>query len=322
MNRIVKLGLGAVAAAGLLAGVAAAQGLKDPEDVRVTFVVHGSTSDPYWSVVKRGVDDAAALTGARVEYYAPQVFDVVEQARLMEAAIATAPDGIAVSIADADAMRASVTSAVSAGIPLVVIDSGEKPGVEMGAPLYVGTVSEYDSGKKAGELLASQGILKVVCINHEVGNVSLDERCQGLNDGLAPSGGGTEVVAVSPDPADVQRRTEAYLSAHQEVQAVFALGATAANPLIPMFREKELFGKLKLYTFDISPEVLDSIVAGEMGFGMDAQQYLMGFLPVIYLVEHATHGFWPLNSTYTGPLFIDTPDKAQAILTLAKEGIR
>ena len=56
------------------------------------------------------------------------------------------------------------------------------------------------------------------------------------------------------------------------------MGAGAANPLIPMFREKELFGKIKLYTFDISPEVLDSIIAGEMGFGMDAQQYLMGFI--------------------------------------------
>jgi simple sugar transport system substrate-binding protein len=262
MRNFVTLGLGALAAAAIMAAPAAAQGLKEAKDVHVTFVVHGSASDPYWSVVKRGVDDAAALTGAHVEYYAPQVFDVVEQARLMEAAIATAPDGIAVSIADADAMRASVTSAVSAGIPLVVIDSGEKAGIEMGAPVYVGTVSEYDSGKKAGERLAKEGILKVVCINHEVGNVSLDERCQGLNDGLAPAGGGTEVVAVSPDPADVQRRTEAYLSAHPDVQAVFALGATAANPLIPMFREQELFGKLKLYTFDISPEVLDSIIAG------------------------------------------------------------
>ena len=191
-----------------------------------------------------------------------------------------------------------------------MVDSGEKQGIEMGTTLYVGTVSEYDSGKKAGERLAKEGILKVVCINHEVGNVSLDERCQGLNDGLKASGGGTEVVAVTPDPADIKRRTEAYLSAHPDVQAVFALGASAANPLIPMFRDKELFGKLKLYTFDISPEVLDSIVAGEMGFGMDAQQYLMGFLPVIYLVENATHGFWPQNNSYTGPLFIDTPAKA------------
>ncbi len=55
---------------------------------------------------------------------------------------------------------------------------------------------------------------------------------------------------------------------------------------------------------------------------MDAQQYLMGFLPVLYLVENATHGFWPQSDVYTGPLFVDTPEKAKAILTLAKEGIR
>jgi simple sugar transport system substrate-binding protein len=322
MRTLVKTLLGAAAATGLLAGVALAQGLKDPGDVRVTFVVHGSASDPYWSVVKRGVDDAAALTGAQVQYISPQVFDEVEHARLIDAAVATKPDGIIVSIADPDALRGAVTGAIAAGIPTMNIDSNEVPGEEMGVTFYVGTVSEYDSGKKAGERLAKDGILKVVCINHEVGNVSLDERCQGLNDGLAPSGGGTEVVAVTPDPADIQRRTEAYLSAHPDVQAVFALGAGAANPLIPYFRDNELWGKLKLYTFDISPEVLDSIVAGEMGFGMDAQQYLMGFMPVVFLVENATHGFWPLNSFYTGPLFIDTPALAEGILTLAKEGIR
>jgi ABC-type sugar transport system substrate-binding protein len=322
MNRFTKAAMAATIALGGISAAAHADGLKDPKDVKISFVVHGSASDPYWSVVKRGVDDAAALTGAQIEYYNPQVFDVIEQARLLDAAIAANPDGIAVSIADADAMRDGVTKALAAGIPVVVIDSGEDPGNEMGANGYVGTVSEYDSGVKAGQRLAKDGILKVVCINHEVGNVSLDQRCEGLNDGLKPSGGGTEVVAVTPDPADIQRRTEAYLSAHSDVQAVFAMGAGAANPLITMFRERELFNTLKLYTFDISPEVLDSIIAGEMGFGMDAQQYLMGFLPAIYLVEMATNGIMPINSTYTGPLFVDTPEKATAILTLAQQGIR
>ena len=322
MKLLAKVAVAALVSASFVTGGAQAANLKEAKDVRIAFVVHGSASDPYWSVVKRGVDDAAALTGATVEYHSPQVFDVIEQARLMEAAIATKPDGIAVSIADADAMKKSVQAALAAGIAVVVVDSGELTGEEMGTTLYVGTVSEYDSGKKAGERLAKDGILKVVCINHEVGNVSLDDRCRGLNDGLKPSGGGTEVVAVTPDPADITRRTEAYLSAHPDVQAVFAMGAGAANPLIPYFREKELFGKLKLYTFDISPEVLDSVIAGEMGFGMDAQQYLMGFLPVIYMVENATHGFWPINDSYTGPLFIDTPAKAQAMLGLAKDGIR
>lgn len=322
MKTIATAAMVALIAAAGLTTAAHADGLKAPADVHISFVVHGSASDPYWSVVKRGVDDAAALTGAQVDYYNPQVFDVIEQARLLDAAIAAAPDGIAVSIADADAMRDGVTRALDAGIPVVVLDSGEAPGAEMGANIYVGTVSEYDSGVKAGQRLAKDGILKVVCINHEVGNVSLDERCQGLNDGLAESGGGTEVVAVTPDPADIQRRTEAYLSGHSDVQAVFAMGAGAANPLIPYFREHELFGKIGLYTFDISPEVLDSIIAGEMGFGMDAQQYLMGFLPAFYLVEYAVNGIMPINSTYTGPLFVDTPAKAEAILTLAKQGIR
>jgi simple sugar transport system substrate-binding protein len=322
MRRLFKTTMAALLAIGCAAGLAGAQGLKDPKDVHIAFVVHGSAGDAYWTVVKRGVDDAAALTGAKVDYYAPQIFDVVEQGRLLDAAVARKPDGLAISIADADAMKGPVKNALAAGIPVIVVDSGEKAGAEMGAPTYVGTVSEYDSGVKAGKRLAAEGTLKVVCINHEVGNVSLDERCQGLNDWLAPSGGGTEVVAVTPDPADIQRRTEAYLSAHPDVQAVFALGAGAANPLIPYFRDNELWGKLKLYTFDISPEVLDSIVAGEMGFGMDAQQYLMGFMPVVFLVENATHGFWPLNSFYTGPLFIDTPALAEGILTLAKEGIR
>jgi len=322
MKTFARTALAGMLALGAVSTAAYADGLKDMKDVKIAFVVHGSASDPYWSVVKRGVDDAKALTGAQIDYYNPQVFDVVEQARLLDAAIAAQPDGIAVSIADADAMKAGVEKAVAAGIPVVVLDSGEDPGYEFGANGYVGTVSEYDSGVKAGKLLASEGILKVVCINHEVGNVSLDQRCEGLNDGLSPSGGGTEVVAVTPDPADITRRTEAYLSAHPDVQAVFAMGAGAANPLIPYFKDHELFGKIGLYTFDISPEVLDSIIAGDMGFGMDAQQYLMGYLPAMYLVQMATNGIMPINSTYTGPLFVDTPAKAEAILKLAKQGIR
>ena len=321
MKHMVKTAIAALAI-GAAATAAHAEGLKDAKDVKIAVVVHGSASDPYWSVVKRGVDDAAAMTGAQVQYISPQVFDQVEHARLIDAAVAAQPDGIIISIADADAMRGPVTRALAAGIPVMNIDSGEMPGEEMGVSFYVGTVSEYDSGKRAGAILGKDGILKVVCINHEVGNTSLDDRCQGLNDGLAEFGGGTEVVAVTPDPGDIQRRTEAYLSAHPDVQGVFAMGAGAANPLIPLFQQNELFGKINLYTFDISPEVLDSIVAGEMKFGMDAQQYLMGFVPVINMVEYATHGFWPQSDVYTGPLFVDTPEAAEAILVLAKEGIR
>jgi len=322
MRHLSTVAVTALAMLGLMAGVANSQGMKAAKDVKIAVVVHGAASDAYWSVVKRGVDDAAAMTGAQVQYLAPQVFDEVEHARLIEAAIATKPDGIAVSIPDADALRGPITAALAAGIPVVNLDSGEKQGEEMGVTLYVGTTSEYQAGMRAGERLGKEGTLKVACINHEVGNISLDERCQGVNDGLAKSGGSSEVVAVSQDPADVARRVEAYLSAHPDVQAVFGTGTASANPLIKLFKDRELFGKVKLYTFDIGPEILDSIVAGEMGFGIDGQQYLMGFLPVLYLVQNATYGFWVQNNTYTGPLFVDTPEKATTILELSKQGVR
>src|SRR5262245_65388880 len=118
----------AIAAAAIaLAATAANAQLKDPKDVKIAFVVHGAASGAYWSVVKRGVDDAAALTGAQVQYIAPEVFDEVQHAKLIDAAVASKPDGLIVSIADADAMRAPVTAALAAGIPVMNVDSGELP---------------------------------------------------------------------------------------------------------------------------------------------------------------------------------------------------
>jgi len=317
-----KFALATGAALGLMAGASAAEGLKAAADVKIAVVVHGASSDAYWSVVKRGVDDAAADTGAQVQYIAPQVFDSVEQARLIEAAVATQPDGIVVSIPDKDALASAITSAVSAGIPVVNIDSGETAGMELGVPLYVGTTSEYLAGIKAGERLGAMGIGKVACINHEVGNISLDERCQGIADGLKASNGTSEVVAVSQDPADVTRRVEAYLASHPDTQAVFATGTAGANPLIKYFDEMDLWSKYKLFTYDLGPEILQAVADGKMGFGIDGQQYLMGYLPVAILVQNARHGLMVQNSIYTGPLFIDTPEAASAVQQLSKEGTR
>jgi len=312
----------AIAALGVLAGAAGAEGLKAAADVKIAVVVHGNSSDAYWSVVKRGVDDAARDTGAQVQYIAPQVFDSVEQARLIMAAVATAPDGIVISIPDKDALSTAVKAAVDAGITVINIDSGEPQGAELGVPLYVGTTSEYEAGIKAGERLGAAGILLVACINHEVGNISLDQRCQGINDGLAKAGGASEVVAVSQDPADVTRRVEAFLASHADIQAVFATGTASANPLIKYFDEQDLWSKYKLYTYDLGPEILQSVADGKMGFGIDGQQYLMGYLPVTLLVQNATHGLMVQNNIYTGPLFVDTPEKAQAVKQLSKEGTR
>ena len=130
----------------------------------------------------------ASSTGADVQYYNPQVFDVVEQARLLDAAIAKHPDGLAVSIADADAMRAGVTKAARRRHPGGRHRLRRAAGHRDGRRPSTSAPSRNTTPASApAQRLAKDGILKVVCINHEVGNVSLDQRCEGLNDGLKPS---------------------------------------------------------------------------------------------------------------------------------------
>jgi simple sugar transport system substrate-binding protein len=90
----------AIAILALLCGAAVAHA----SPPRVVFVTHGQAADQYWSVVKKGVDDAARTLGVEVEYLAPEIFDMPAMANLLKAAIASKPDGLVVSLPDKDAL--------------------------------------------------------------------------------------------------------------------------------------------------------------------------------------------------------------------------
>ena len=171
------------------------------KDIRIAVVTHGQASDPFWSVVKNGVDQGAEDMGVEVEYNAPQTFDMVKMSQLIDAAVASEPDGLAVSVPDAEALGESIGKAVDAGIPVVTLNSGVDDYEELGALTHVGQ-TEFIAGEGAGERLAQEGVDNSLCINQEVGNVALDQRCEGFEKGL---GGQVEVVAVDlANPTDAQ----------------------------------------------------------------------------------------------------------------------
>lgn len=66
-------------------------------------MVHGQATDPFWSVVNNGVEEAKKTYGATVEYRAPATFDMVEMSQLIDAAVASKPDGLVVSVPNAAA---------------------------------------------------------------------------------------------------------------------------------------------------------------------------------------------------------------------------
>ena len=44
-------------------------------------------------------------------------------------------------------------------------------------------------------------------------------------------------------------------------------------------------GEIALATFDLSPEVLEAVEAGDMLFAIDQAQYLQGYLPIVLLTQ-------------------------------------
>src|SRR5690606_4464901 len=65
-------------------------------DYRFVVVTHGQPSDPFRSVAATGVAAAGDDMGVTVEYQAPGTFDMVEMGQIIEAAVASQPDGLVV----------------------------------------------------------------------------------------------------------------------------------------------------------------------------------------------------------------------------------
>jgi simple sugar transport system substrate-binding protein len=289
-------------------------------EVKIAVVTHGQASDPFWSVVKNGVDRAAKEVGATVTYQAPQTFDMVAMSRLIDAEVARKPDGLVVSIPDAAALSRSIKAAVDAKIPVISMNSGAEIYRELGVSMHVGQ-SEYDAGVGGGERMAAAGVRNALCINDEIGNAGLDLRCKGFLDALGKAGGRGKVLAVSlTDPTDTQAKVTAAMG--PDIDGMLALGPLSAMPALAAIKQAGRLGKVKLATFDLSPEVLAAVRDGEIDFAIDQQQLLQGYLPVMLLAQRRRYGVLPaIGVLPTGPGFV-VKETAAEVIDLSKLGLR
>jgi simple sugar transport system substrate-binding protein len=152
----------------------------------------------------------------------------------------------------------------------------------------------------------------------EVGNVALDLRCQGFADAL---GGNSQVIATSNDPTEIRAGVSAYLQQHPEIDAVLTAGSTAFDPTLAAIEEAGLADQASIGSFDLSPTMLEAIDQGKALFGIDAQQYLTGYYPVVFLTLYDQYGMVPTNNVLTGPLFV-MQDTAARVIELSKQGYR
>jgi simple sugar transport system substrate-binding protein len=110
------------------------------------FVVGGKADDPFWSIVKRGAEDAAKVVeaqGGTVTWLAPQNYDNlgVDAAELIRQAIAQGATGVVAPDWVPDAMDPAFKAVADAKIPFVVYNAGGIQAADrLGALNYVGAV--------------------------------------------------------------------------------------------------------------------------------------------------------------------------------------
>ena len=286
-------------------------------DLRIAVITHGS-GDSFWAVAKRGAEQAGKDLGVNVQY-SESANDPQKQAQLIDAAVTDKVDGIAVSAPNPDALRDPLKKAVDAGIPVITLNSGQTDSAELGAMTHVGQ-DETIAGDAAGQRLAEGGSQKLLCVIHEQGNIGLNQRCDGAKQGFGGEVENLQVKGVE-DISTTLTEIQSKLESDDSVDAILTL-----NPDIAVAARDAIAGsgsEAKLATFDLSGDVVSAIEAGEIEFAVDQQQYLQGYLPVVFLKlfndnANTVGGGQPV---LTGPGFVDKGNAA-TVKQLAEEGTR
>src|SRR5258708_2302718 len=293
-------------------------------NLKFYVITHGQATDPFWSVVKKGVDQAAHDMGVQAIYEGPAsgTFDVVAMAHLIDTAVAAHPDGLIVSIPDPNALGPSIKAAVAAGIPVISINSGSDVAKSLGVLVHIGQTEEQ-AGIGGGQKMGAAGVKHAICVNQEVGNAALTLRCKGFAEGLAQTGGTVKVIGVNlSNPTQTQQTVEAALQHDPTIDGILTLGPTGASPTIKALQDLNKLGQIKLATFDLSSDVLNAIKAGQMLFAIDQQQYLQGYLPIVLLTLYKTNLNTIANDVLqTGPGFVTSANVNQ-VIQLTAQGTR
>jgi simple sugar transport system substrate-binding protein len=235
------------------------------------------------------------------------------------AAISAKADGLAVAVTDVRAFKAPTDKALDAGIPVVSYNADGavgNPGTNRLA--YIGQ-DLFTSGVKLGERIASLvSGGDVVGFIATPGQLNIQPRIDGAKQAIQQSGKSITFhdVASGAELPQENSTIDAYYQGHKSLKGMFAVDAgSTANVGKIMAKYKLKSQGVAAGGFDLVPDTLNAIKAGDLDFTIDQQPYLQGFLPVLFLYLYKlSGGLLSPSETNTGLLFV-TKDNVDPYLS-------
>ncbi|MEU0785849.1 sugar ABC transporter substrate-binding protein [Streptomyces sp. NPDC006173] len=297
---------------------AAAQGRAAVNTPKWTFamITHSGDGDTFWDIVQNGAKQAAVKDNINFLYSHDD--EAQQQAQLVDAAIDKKVDGIIVTLAKPDAMKAAVARANKAGIPVITVNSGSAESKTFGALTHIGQ-DETIAGEAVGDELNKRGRKKALCVLHEQGNVGHEQRCAGIKKTF--HGTVQNIYVQGTSMPDVQSSIGAKLQADGSIDSVVTLGAPFADTAVKA--KKDAGSKAEIDTFDLNAKVAAELKDGTLGFAVDQQPYLQGYeaVDLLWLYKYNADVLGGGKPVLTGPQII-TKDQASKLEQYADRGTR
>jgi simple sugar transport system substrate-binding protein len=280
---------------------------------KFTFVNH-VTDNSFFTPTQYGMADAAAILGLPTPSWTGALSTqptVSTMLSAFQAAVTAGSPGIATTVVSATAFTAPINSALAAGIPVVTYNANGATDNPTNGLAYVGQ-ELFISGQEVGKRLAS--LMKsgdtAVGFIAQPGSLNIQPRMDGAAQALAAAGmkvmftnKGVDTGASATQEAQVLPQ---FLQSHgSQLQGVFAVDGGDTGLLGTSLQKYGLVGKVHAGGFDLEPQTLAAVKAGQIDFTIDQSPYLQGFLPTLYLyLFQLSGGLVSPPTTDTGLKFV------------------
>lgn len=290
--------------------------------------INGPVSDPFFQPMKVGADTAAKTFGVNYVYESAPNYDnlVPDYTNLVKEAITRHPAGMVVWDCCGTALNQYIAQAQKAGIPVIVVSSGESDYMKAGAMGFVGE-DHQNTGEIAGKAAAATGVKNLLCVNNAASNPDLQSRCNGAEAAMKKAGGtSTQLILPATDvnsPAATVQAIQGYLRSHPQINGVWTQNPSIGDNTVQAVKNLGKTGKIQVSTLGLTNNVLSEIKAGTLTGATDPQQFLQGFYSLQALIQYAKYKLYPTEPILPGSIEI-TKSNVASVIAIQKQysGVR
>jgi len=277
------------------------------------YLLSANIKIPYWEAAGNGLMRAASQLQVRAELVGPDTYDAQAQQQELRRLIGLQqkPAGILISPADPTLMKPDIDAAITAGIPVITLDSDSPASKRL---LFIGT-NNYQAGVMGGRVLADQlhGKGNVVVFTMP-GQTNLAERLNGYKFALSEHPGIkiADVVDIKGDPRIAFDTTNEIIEKRRDkVDAFVCLEALAGKEVGEVLDRGKVTGKT-VVAMDTDEGTLNWVQKGVIAATIAQKPFTMAYYGVKILDELHHHKPTTLDVNWAQdpfsplPSFVDT----------------